>query len=188
MGDHMATAEDLPKANPIPGLDMRYTEFTDAPHLKDWLSDPAVGRWFPMDDIVEIEDAVNRWIGFARYRCSLTATMDGVPCGLATLYLQPYRKLAHQCEFGIIVGEKYRNKGIGTDLLRNLIHLGRDYFDIELLHLQVYAKNPAIRLYQRLGFKEFGHQKAWIKERDGTYVGRIFMEKYIKGPPPNLSE
>jgi RimJ/RimL family protein N-acetyltransferase len=161
------------------GLDIRYTEATDAPHLKEWLSDPAVNTWFPMDDTPEIDDAVARWISFSRYRCSLTAVMDGVPCGIVTLYLQPYRKLAHQCEFGIIVAPAYRNRGIGSDLLKNLIHLAKEFFHIELLHLQVYAKNPAIRLYKRFGFVEFGNQTHWIKERDGTYTGRIFMEKFI---------
>lgn len=173
----MSTEEQLKKTPE--GLDIRYTELSDATYLKDWLLDPSIGKWFPMDDVIEVEDAVGRWIGFCRYRCSLTATINGEPCGMATLYLQPYRKLAHQCEFGIIVSNKYRNQGIGSDLIKNLIHLGKSYFKIELLHLQVYAQNPAIRLYERFGFKEFGRQNEWIKERDNTYVPRIFMEKQI---------
>lgn len=161
------------------GFDIRYTEPSDGPFLREWLLDPSVAFCFPMDDLPEIEDAVARWISFSRYKCSLTALMEGVPCGIVTLYLQPYRKLAHQCEFGIIVSPQYRNRGVGSDLLKNLIHLAREFFHIELLHLQVYAGNPAIRLYQRFGFQEFGHQKRWIKEKDGSYTGRIFMEKYI---------
>lgn len=168
----------IPELKHIPGLDIRYTEQSDAPYLKQWLMDRTVGRWFPMADEVEIDDAVNRWIGFYRYRCSLTATKDGVPCGLTTLYLQPYKKLAHQCEFGIIVGGPYRGQGIGSHLLNNLIHLAKGTFHIELLHLQVYAGNPAIRLYDRFGFKEFGRQNHWIKE-EREYVGRIFMERFI---------
>lgn len=164
---------------PPPGLEMRFTEFSDAIHLKDWLSDPTVAKWFPMDDPIEVEDAVNRWIGFCRYHSSLTALLNGTPCGMATLYLQPYRKLAHQCEFGIIVAPQFRNLGIGTDLLKNSINLAKNYFNIELLHLQVYDGNPAIRLYERFGFKEFGKQTHWIKERDKSYEGRIFMEKFL---------
>ena len=160
-------------------LEFRYTELSDGMHLKEWLTDPSVRRWFPMADDVEIDDAVNRWVGFSRYKCSLTAVKDGVPCGLCTLYLQPYRKLAHQCEFGIIVGEKFRNQGVGTQLLKHLSHLARERFSIELLHLQVYAENPARRLYERLGFTEFGRQTHWIKEDDGTYTARIFMEKML---------
>lgn len=160
-------------------IKIRYSDLSDGKYLKEWLCDPEVGRWFPMDDKVEIDDAVNRWIGFSRYKCSLTAEKNGEPCGLTTLYLQPYRKLAHQCEFGIIVGREFRGQGIGTQLLKNLIHLAKDQFKIELLHLQVYSENPAIHLYTRMGFKEFGRQPNWIKERDGTYTGRVFMEKFL---------
>lgn len=160
-------------------VQIRYTELTDGKFLNDWLQDPSVARWFPMCDDVEIDDAVNRWVGFARYKCSLTAVSDGVPVGLCTLYLQPYKKLAHQCEFGIIVAPGFRNKGIGSMLLDHLIHLAKTNFKIELLHLQVYQDNPAINLYSRYGFKEFGRQIAWIKESDDTYTGRVFMEKYL---------
>ena len=168
------------KSQAIPGLDFRYTEISDAKYLKEWLLEPSVRRWFPMADEVEIDDAVNRWVGFSRYKCSLTAVMDGIPCGICTLYLQPYKKLANQCEFGIIVGEHYRDKGIGSQLLNNLIHLAKVQFHIELLHLQVYAENPAKRLYERFGFVEFGRQNQWIKEDDGSYTGRIFMEMFLK--------
>lgn len=168
------------KTADLSDLDFRYTEISDGRYLKDWLMEPSVRRWFPMADEIEIDDAVGRWVGFSRYKCSLTATMNGVPCGLSTLYLQPYKKLAHQCEFGIIVGANFRDKGIGSRLLNNLIHLAKVQFHIELLHLQVYAENPAKRLYERFGFVEFGRQNLWIREDDGGYTGRIFMEKQLK--------
>ena len=160
-------------------VEIRFTEAGDAPYLKEWLMEPGILRWFPMIDEVEINHAVNLWIGFSRYKCSLTAAVDGVPSGLCTLYLQPYRKLAHQCEFGIIVSPDCRNKGIGTKLLTHTIQLAKETFNIELLHLQVYSENPAINLYRRFGFKEFGEQTQWIKEENGEYTGRIFMEKYL---------
>lgn len=160
------------------GVEIRYTEPSDAPYLKQWLMEPGMLRWFPMYDETEIEDATCRWISFCRYRCSLTMVKDGVPCGIATLYLQPYRRIAHQCEFGIIIGDGYRNQGLGSYLLNNLLHFAKTQFNIELIHLQVYAENPAINLYKRFGFKEFGRQNHWIKE-DGRYVGRIFMERSL---------
>lgn len=161
-----------------PGVEVRYTEPEDGKYLKNWLMDPSVKMWFPMADEVEIDDAVMRWIAFYRYKCSLTITLDGVPCGIATLYLQPYRKLSHQCEFGIIIGTEYRNKGIGSYLMSSIMHLAKEKFHVELLHLQVYAENPAINLYKRFGFKEFGRQDGWIKD-EGRPVGRIFMERYL---------
>jgi RimJ/RimL family protein N-acetyltransferase len=162
-----------------PTLEIRYSDLSDGRFLKQWLMEPGVTRWFPVHDEAEIDDAVHRWIGFSRYKCSLTAVKDGTICGIATLYLQPYRKLAHQCEFGIIVAPEFRGKNIGTALLKNLMHLAKERFHIELLHLQVYSENPAIHLYERLGFNEFGRQPKWIKEVDGTYTGRVFMEKYL---------
>jgi RimJ/RimL family protein N-acetyltransferase len=160
------------------GVEIRYTQPEDAKYLKAWLSDPEAMCWFPMADEVEIDDAVMRWIAFYRYKCSLTISKDGIPCGIATLYLQPYRKLAHQCEFGIIVGKGYRNLGIGSYLMSSIMHLAKEKFKIELLHLQVYAENPAIQFYHRFGFKEFGRQNSWIKEKD-RYVGRVFMERML---------
>lgn len=163
----------------IPGLEYRFTELSDGKYLKEWLQEPGVLRWFPMIDDVEIDHAVQNWIGFSRYKCSLTATIDGIPKGLTTLYLPPYKKLAHQCEFGVIVAPDARNKGIGAELIQNLEQLALETFKITLMHLQVYQHNPAKRLYERLGYKEFGHQSKWIKEPDGEFVGRTFMEKEL---------
>jgi len=160
-------------------IEIRYTELEDGNELKEWLMDPSINRWFPMADELEIDDAVSRWIGFARYRCSLTALHKGKPVGIATLYLQPYKRLAHQCEFGIIVSPAYRGKMIGSELMNNMMHLAKEKFKIELIHLQVYAGNPATRLYERFGFSEFGRQNEWIKEEGGEYVARVFMEKRI---------
>lgn len=160
-------------------LEIRFTELSDGKYLKEWLSDPSVAKCFPMSDNVEIEDAVNRWIGFSRYKCSLTAVKHGEVCGITTLYLQPYRKLAHQCEMGIVVSHKFRNQGIGAVLMKNVMHLAKHNFHIELLHLQVNGINPAIHLYQRLGFKEFGRQTHWIKEDNGVYISRVFMERFL---------
>ena len=165
-------------SNFIEGLTIRYTQPSDADYLKAWLSDPSVGSWFPMCNDLEIDDATRRWISFCRIHSSLTALMNGVPCGIVTLYLQAYKKLLHQAEFGIIVGSEYRNKGIGSFLIKSAMRLAKEQFHIELLHLQVYAENPAIRLYKRMGFREFGKQTHWIKEED-RYVGRIFMERFL---------
>lgn len=162
-----------------PPIQIRFTEINDGKYLKEWLEDDGVNRWFPMYDAPEIEDAVGRWVGFSRYRCSLTAVVDGLPVGIATLYLQPYRKLAHQCEFGIIIAPNARNKGIGNFLLEQLEKLAKDTFKIELIHLQVYQDNPAKRLYERRGYTTFGEQAKWIKEIDGSYTGRTFMEKSL---------
>ena len=172
-------AKLVPEVTSIPGLTIRYTVPQDAEWLKKWLSNPSVRNAFPMANDVEIEDAARRWVSFSRVRSSLTVEMDGHPIGLATLYIQSYKRLLHQTEFGIIVDENYRGRGVGSFLLSSIMKLAKVNFNIELIHLQVYQDNPAIRLYERFGFKEFGRQIGWIKDEDGGYVGRIFMERTL---------
>lgn len=167
--------EGAPK---VEGLELRYTVLEDGEALRSWLLEPGVLTAFPMMDANEVEDSVKHWISFSRYKCSLTALFEGKPCGLATLCLMPYRKLAHQALVSIIVSENYRNKGVGTVLLNNLIHLAKNNFKIEVLYLEVYEGNPAIHLYRRYGFREVGFQKHFMKE-EGKYVGKITMERVL---------
>lgn len=162
---------------------VRYTVGEDKPFLAEWFKEDGVTRWFPCKDQVEIDDTVNRWIAYHQFRCALTACWEGKPVGMAALWLMPYRKVAHQTQFGMIVDEKYRGKGVGSILLNNLIHMAKEKFGIELLHLEVYTDNPAYHLYKKFGFREFGMQTHWVKDykEDGEieYVGRIFMERFI---------
>lgn len=148
----------------------------EAPYLSQWLADPAILRWFPMTDAKEIDDAVRIWMGYSKLQACFTAYVDGVPVGMSTLYLQPYQKFAHQCLFAIIVDEKHRNQGIGRALLERMIEAAKNQFKIEILHLEVYEGNPAIRLYERMGFREFGRQPKFIKI-NGEYLDKIMMQK-----------
>ena len=172
-------AEAIPEIQPPEGLKIRYTVPQDAEWLRKWLLDPSVRDAFPMMGETEADDAVRRWISFSRLRSSLTVEMDDRPVGISTLYIQNYKRLLHQTEFGIIVDHAYRGKKIGSYLLSSIMKLAKRHFHIELIHLQVYQDNPAIQLYTKFGFKEFGRQTHWIKDTDGTFVGRIFMERFI---------
>jgi putative acetyltransferase len=133
---------------------------------------------FPLNDLREIEDAARIWISYSKQQAVLTALWDGVPCGIANLYLQPYQKMSHQCLFAIIVDEKYRGKGIGAKLLRELMTLAKERFKLEFIHLEVYQGNPAINLYKRLGFKEYGVHRRFMKDQ-GRYIDKILMQKYL---------
>jgi len=146
--------------------------------FKYLLLQPDVLEYFPMYDMREIDDSVRVWELFCKKGASLTALFDGVPCGLAYLNIQAYKKFAHQCLLTIIVDKKFRNRGIGTALLEKLFEMGKKEFGLEMLHLEVYETNPAINLYKRMGFIEFGIHPKFIKE-DGRYVGKIFMQRKI---------
>lgn len=148
------------------------------PLLKNLLLQPGALEYFPLYDVREVDDAVRVWEIFCKKGASLTAFVDGTSCGIAYLNIQAYKKFAHQCLITIIVDEAFRNRGVGTALMEELFILGRETFDLEILHLEVYETNPAINLYKRLGFVEFGFHKKFIKEQ-GRYIGKLFMERSI---------
>ena len=173
-----APFDSIPSFEEPPDLEIRYTEPKDITFLEKWFADPAVLRWFPMKDPREVDDSVKRWIAYHQYKCSLTACLKGIPCGIATLWLQPYRKVSHQCQFGIIVDPQCRGKRIGSSLMKNIMNLAKKNFRIEMFHLEVYEGNPAYHLYKSFGFREFGRQSHWVKD-DGEYIARICMERFL---------
>ncbi len=166
------------KAGLSQSLSFRISEDGDAPYLTRWLSDPEILVWYPMCNEREIEDSVKIWLGYAKVKSAITALWDGVPCGMALLYIQPFEKLAHQFLFAIMVERGFRNKGVGAALIEELMRIAKQDFKIEILHLEVYEGNPAINLYRRLGFLEYGSQAHIIKEM-GKYRGKIFMQREL---------
>lgn len=157
---------------------IRFGEESDQKYLVDWLLQPGVLERFPLADLREIEDAARIWVSYHKHHAVLTALWDGVPCGIANLYLQPYQKLAHQCLFAIIVDEKMRGKGVGTKLIQELMALGKERFKLQFMHLEVYEGNPAINLYRRMGFEVYGVHPKFMKDKD-RYYDKILMQKYL---------
>jgi len=160
-------------------LNIRFTQESDGKYLEEWFKEPGVLRWYPCQEPKEVEDTIRMLVGFSRWNCCLTAEYKGVPCGYAALFLHAYKKIAHQCLFGMIVDQDYRNRGIGTQLILHLEELAKRNFKLEVLYLEVFQGNPAISLYRRMGYKEVGYQKHWLKENDGQFRSKITMEKVL---------
>lgn len=160
-----------------PPLRIRPSKEEDAEHLRRWMADPQALRWFPMIDGREVDDAVRIWTMYSKMEVSLSAYWEGELCGIAYLNILPYEKLKHQCLLTIIVAPQQRGKGIGTALLQDLFVLSKKK-GITLLHLEVYAGNPAKRLYERQGFVEYGRHPRYIKE-GVEYIDKILMQKVL---------
>jgi RimJ/RimL family protein N-acetyltransferase len=171
--------ESIPSVN---AFDIRYTEMSDLSFLREWVLSPGMLHWFPVADEKEAEEALNCWIAFSRWNCSLTATTDEVPCGIATLFLMPYYKVAHHCLFKLIVDPQYQKRGVGFALLRNLKHLAKNYFKLEMIHAEVIEENPVVHLLKKLDFYEFTRQKGFIKEGD-RYWDRLLFQVDLQEDP-----
>ncbi|NNM44098.1 MAG: GNAT family N-acetyltransferase [Chlamydiae bacterium] len=161
-----------------PSYDIRYTTALDAPSLKSWLEKPGMLHFFPISEENEIENAVNSWISFYKYKASLTATIDGKPCGIATLFLSPYRKVAHHSFFKIIVDPQYQRQGVGASLLKNIKHLAKTLFRLDIIHIEIIEGNPIAHLLEKYQFELFMRQERYFKE-DGKYYARLLYKCYL---------
>jgi len=80
---------------------------------------------------------------------------------------------------GVFVRRSYRDQGIGSEMMRELETQTRKA-GVEVLYLEVYSISPAIELYKRLGYTEYGRLPGGIKYRGG-YVDTVSMYKRIVG-------
>jgi len=80
----------------------------------------------------------------------------------------------HTAIIGVAIKEGFRDLGLGTEIMKTLIQLGRE-MKLKVLMLTAFANNTrAIHVYQKLGFKETGRipQKFF---KDGNYIDEVLM-------------
>lgn len=159
-------------------IQIRPTVKEDRKKIIEWLNNKETLRWYPMTTEKELEFSTSIWMNYIPKKSVITADYKGVPVGAALLYVQEVKKLSHHALFAIIVDKNHRGKGIGTRLLQEIIDLSKNRFNIEILLLEVYEGNPAIRLYRRFDFKQYAVHQKFLKE-DGKYYSKIMMQKYL---------
>ena len=86
---------------------------------------------------------------------------------MAILYVNAFKKLAKQSLFAIVMGEKFRGKGLGTKLMHHIMKVAKETYGIINLHLEMYEGNPAYSLYKRLGFKDYAVHEKFMREQIG---------------------
>ncbi|MEK6982421.1 MAG: GNAT family N-acetyltransferase [Candidatus Micrarchaeota archaeon] len=81
----------------------------------------------------------------------------------------------NNCVVGISILKKYRGKGLGETLLRQVIKLTKQKLKPKNIYLHVAEANkPAFELYKKVGFKEITRLPNWILHKD-KYIGQIIM-------------
>lgn len=163
---------------PIPGYDIRYSTLEDLVYLQEWFQDPGACDDFPFS-FKEREDSLKNWIGFSKFKASLTGAIDNVPCAIGTLFLMPYRKVAHHCTFYLMVDPKQRRKGIGISMIRNLLNLAKTRFRLESVHAEVFEPSHLLPMLIKLGFAETVRQENFVKV-NGCPRARLLLEVWFK--------
>lgn len=129
---------------------------------------------------VEQEEAfINGCIDHER-ELMLIATIDGEHIGNCSLMgVGTYRRYRHRCEIAIALYQKYCGLGIGKVMLETVLSVAKE-LGYEQAELEVIRDNAnAVKLYQALGFNEYGTFPDNMKYADGTYVDAVWMMKKL---------
>ncbi len=154
--------------------DIRYSTTADEPFLKEWILLPEMRKWYPPSSNIDVDGFVRNWIGFSRYKCSLTAVYNKEPVGVATIFLMPYLKVAHLSMLYVAVDPKFQRRGIGASLLKNILHLAKTKFSrIESMHVEVFENSPLIGLLEKGGFRKIIRQDNYVKLPEGFRAREI---------------
>ncbi|MDP8011590.1 MAG: GNAT family N-acetyltransferase [Thermoplasmata archaeon] len=131
------------------------------------------------DNVPDINDEIlwfsNLMIQIKRGNAiAVVAEQSGKVIGLCDIHKKRENsELSHIGILGISIIKDYRNKGIGTMMMKYAIELARNHFDILILDV-FETNNRAIHLYEKLGFIKFAYIQKGIK-RNGKYIGVYSM-------------
>lgn len=108
----------------------------------------------------------------------LVALWEGQIAGHLGILLNNNLRRRHVGSFGIAVHPDYQGKGVGTALMKELIHLSDQWLNLLKIELSVYADNQvAIDLYERFGFVHEG-KSLYDAYRQGRYATSLNMARY----------
>lgn len=104
---------------------------------------------------------------------------DGALVGIAGVFREPPRKLAHRATiWGVYVAPEARRGGAGRQLLRAAMEHAYAMSGVRHLYLSVQDINePARRLYESLGFEAIGVERGFMIV-DGVAQDELHMAHY----------
>ena len=89
-----------------------------------------------------------------------------------------YEDTKHHGYLGIAISRKYRDRGIGLEMMRTLIKESRKA-GLKTIELEVFENNPrAIHVYERTGFREAGRIPKKML-RKGKFIDSLVMAREL---------
>jgi len=155
--------------------------------LRDWRNTPELRRWFREYREITWNEHIEYWKGRDGRKdechfCILTSADemkkvktiepkddDEYPWIIGYAGLTKIHPVNRTAEFGIYLAPEYQRKGFGKDALMTLLRYGFEELNLNRIWAEVYAGNDALKLYQRIGFKQEGtlHEHVF---KDGSYI------------------
>lgn len=112
-------------------------------------------------------------------KVKLIADVNGEAIGNLEIHFCPDSPFSHIAEMTtVVVNPRFQRKGIGLRMIETAFQIAK-VRSIEIVKIDVESKNtPAINLYNKVGFKEYGRFEHGIK-RHSEYDDIILLNKEI---------
>jgi putative acetyltransferase len=108
---------------------------------------------------------------------SLVALIDNKIVGQIGMQVNTYPRRKHTANIGMAVDESFRNHGVGSLMLKEMVSLANNWLAVTRIELEVYVDNEAaIKMYKNHGFVVEGTAKSYAF-RNGEYVDVLLMAK-----------
>jgi GNAT superfamily N-acetyltransferase len=109
----------------------------------------------------------------------LIAIHNGRIVGDATLHFSHVGWTKHQGEIRLTTDPRYREKGLGTILLEDLIDIATD-LGLEQLSAEIPpVLDKAFYLFEKLGFEEVANLKGFVRDLEGNESDLVLMTKSL---------
>lgn len=154
----------------IPGLAFDLYEegdraaFADAMTVMAAAFDPAYGEAWTLPQLAGVMTLPGTWLTLAR--------VDAATLGFALV-----RSVLDECELLLLAVEPlWRGRGVGEQLLNDSLRTARRR-GITSMNLEVRSTNPAVHLYEKVGF-EFVHRRpGYYRGNDGQLHDALSFRK-----------
>lgn len=141
---------------------------------------PPEDRMYLKDDVTDPK-VIDNWIYDLDYDAvlPLVALDNDRIVANTTLHFSPIGWTKHQGEIRITNDPDYRQKGLATRLIQELIEIA-SYFGLEQLTAEIGPPLDANRsIFKRLGFNEVAALEGFVKDMQGSYANLALMIMYI---------
>lgn len=90
-------------------------------------------------------------------------------CGLTSIDW-----INRRAEFSLYLGPEHQGQGLGEAALRALCAHGFNVLNLNCIWGEAFDGNPAIKMFERVGFKEEGRRRQFYY-REGKYIDAVLF-------------
>jgi RimJ/RimL family protein N-acetyltransferase len=182
-GENASSTESADDAQIKFDISLGPLDSTDVPTIRKWRNDPRIYSWCRQNDFIsDIEQ--NCW--FQRQTDDPSIRMYAIrgtigdrsinPQGIVGVAGLTSLRFGHSnAEFSLYIAPELQGLGFGKGALSLLLEHAFTHYPIEMIYGEVLAGNPALDMYQKLGFKLGGlRRRAYFK--GGKFIDSIFVD------------